>query len=323
MSTLHLVLCAHPMADFYIKELVEGFHGEEHLIIETYIRRIVRDGDLNIIRINTPSPIGYIWEIRKVKKEIDVRVKTHDRVIFYIPHPTHLLSNYAASLAQRWDHVEICLIPDGVMNFLPYQRNYDAKTLVKKFTPKLIAGFLCGFLYRPYRHSVIGIEGIRYRRMYSTAPAFALVPPGIEVEKIEVRGHPFDLTSNAVILGQPGIREQLPAYLSGLQKAVEDSRFNCRSLYYRPHPAEQLSPELQTFLARNKIQLDTSQAPLERNNTYGTVIAYTSSALMNLRLLDKRINCYALSAHGICDWSKPWRSQLRAAFSAIGVQFIE
>lgn len=322
-GTLHIVICAHPMADLYVGELVAGFGTEEHLIIETYKRRIVMDPALDVMRVDTSSPLRYLRAIRKMRKHVDRLVASNDKIVFYIAHPTPLLSNYVATLAGKCDKVSVRLIPDGIMNFLPYPRRISVKTQVVKYVPKLLAGALCGFVYRPHKGSTIGMESIRYERMYTLEPEFAYVPDGALVEKISMPERKFRLTQAALFLGQPIHRRHRAEYRAGIEKVLKDRRFSGLSIRYKPHPAERLTCELVAFLAERGIAIDAASEPLERSNTYRTVFSYCSSALMNLRMLDKRVSCYAISSRCICSWKSPRLARLRSAFESVGVEFIE
>lgn len=234
--------------------------------------------------------------------EIRRAVRERSNISVYAPHPFHTLSNY---LLLSVDGVEKNIYQDGILNY------YDAMTPRMSAAPLLgrrLRAVLIGLPYRKYSGHPSGIESFQAHSGYFTHPE-KIVLRGSFSRVCKLRGNAHSGTWNdqqgsedvTLFLDQPIERNLHVEHARKVRAAAETFTEELgMPVLYKPHHDQGGTNSMRS--SWNAVSSDQERVPAEifaRAKNIRNVVGFFSSALVNIRMQNPSVGCYAVGANAV------------------------
>lgn len=318
----HVFICIHALCDVYLDFLIEQEKISNYKIIEFYSKEIVFN----------PCKTSYIYtnkfEYFKKLNEYDIYIKElrkqNKQLIFYIVHPFHMITNKIYFFPEFND--EVRLIPDGIANYFNVTtRNFLGDMILKK-----IFSIFLGREYKVYFDHITAIKYDKYNMYYSLYQEGFYHHENRKLKLLNLnKKNTLDeryILADTLILGKPYSNSSV--YFEMMKLILENEIFfSNKKVYYKLHPAEIKSSELEEFLRHFNIEIFNSDRPIEKESIkFKNIIGPSTSALINIKILNPEINCIAFTQlkylSRLYKYTKNQNMELTDAFKKVGIEII-
>lgn len=318
----HVIIAIHPMINVYLDVLLSDINSSNYTILEIYKNKIV-DDNKKLLRYNFSNRLEFFKSLYKIKKKLILIKNNNKNIHYYIPHPIHIITNFISfSLLRKED--KISLITDGIMNY------YDCDVIQfhsKMYFSKLFS-YLININYKFFNDHCTAYNIIKYNSLFVLHnKGLQSVNKSMKIKTLKIIKLQKMNTTNGLILGQPYLNdiaknELLIHEISFISKKSEN-------IFYKPHPSEKISTDTTLILNHYKIRVLNDIKGIEENlNEYSTYISTTSSALMNIKIINPNIECIAiLNNHKLLNNADKKLTvelieKLKITFRSIGISII-
>lgn len=293
-----VIIGIHPMIGLYIDELCDwcSVNYKKVYIVEFYNHVLFSNGlkksNIELVSYLYKNYIGYLFYLMRARSRIDAIIENHEMVEILIPHPMHLLTNYAARKANLSHSTSLSIIPDGILGY----RDCNTESLATKITQKRLLSTVCGLGHYRIKDRCLGHDVFQYKRIFALTEKGLIIPDGTECIILKRKVGDYNTGSNkCLIIGQPVDSCQPDLYEKILQRFkswLQDHKIN--EVFYKPHQSQKLNHKLSEILRIHGVMVDHRTVQVEFLMTeYTYFLSTTSSALANIKIINKQATCCA------------------------------
>ena len=319
----HVIIAIHPMMNIYINELLNNINSSDYIILEIYKNKIL-DNNKNLIRYNSSNKLEFFQNLYKIKNQLKKIKKDQKNIHYYIPHPIHIITNFIGfSLLRKED--KISLVADGIMNYY----NCDVIRFKNKMLFLKFFSYLININYKVFNDHCTAYNIINYDTLFVLhGKGISSLNNSMKLKVLKIKKLQKLQTNNSLILGQPYLNSDVKNKL--IIKQIELISKKSENIFYKPHPSEKINIDTLSLLNKYKIEVINGNKPIEENlNEYSIYISTTSSALMNIKIINPNIECiaclndYKLLSYAEKNLTVELLEKLKKTFKSIGVSIYD
>ncbi|MEG2347701.1 MAG: polysialyltransferase family glycosyltransferase [Cetobacterium sp.] len=285
---IDVIIIVNAMTKFYLKELIEQINSKNIVVITLYKNKLLED--IKFIKNVSVYEFPYLtlkeqlMQLKRIKKDHISSIleeKKNKEINFYIAQPNHILTNYIYFNLSKDKRISVHQIPDGIANYLKVEtKKYFFKMCFKKICSSMI-----GLKYKIYLGDYLGEKFNNFKTYYYIGDSPNLSKEKnkkqiiLEKKQLEVRG-----LNKIIFLGQGVFPNK--SYYKMLEDVFYDLSNKYEKVYYKAHPAEKETKELQNILKKYKIffykERKNSEFLIDEFKNYA---AFVSTSYLTLRLV--------------------------------------
>ncbi|MGD9679416.1 MAG: hypothetical protein AB7V16_13830 [Vulcanibacillus sp.] len=294
-NSVSIIIVISPISSLYLGHLIRMINTSTDSIIvfEIYNRQLIKTSNGYQYRgFIYNNALERLYKYYLASMEIKNIISSYCSTVVYFAHPMHLVTNFVARLCNKHNNT-ICIIPDGVLNYYDCKPIFYSKEIIVKkiISPLLLLGnfkfndnFMCFGMYN-------------YEKIYALSLNYLNAPPNLKRELLTLpRQTHIPPEPKGVIIGQPINSRPEHEYKIIIQNMLKLLKsYNINQVLYKSHPREVLSHSFKDFIYSLNINICDDTEVIEMTcYKYTHFISTTSSALANIKIINKQATCISL-----------------------------